>query len=212
MRTRFDFLETEEIKAELFSRGKRVLKAIFITSFFGLLIFCQAARGQQQQQQPQPGADVKSSSPSPQQQLADKYPALMKQADEMVKAAVKNDFAKFTGYMHPKVIERSGSKEKFVAVLKQITKEMEAAGVSMVAYSVEKPAQVIEIGKQLFAVIPTKASVKTPEGVQVENGNLIAVSADGGSNWKFVRVDNKQSIQSMFPDIVDKLEIFKAAN
>ncbi|HLM01659.1 MAG TPA: hypothetical protein VK400_11440 [Pyrinomonadaceae bacterium] len=187
-----------------------MLKAIFITSFFGLLIFCQAAFGQAQQQD----ANVKSSPSSPpqRQESADKYPALTKQADEMVKAAVKNDFAKFAGYLHPKVIEKAGGKEKFVAALKQITREMEAAGVSLVAYSVEKPAQVIEVDKLIFAVMPTRASVKTPEGVQVENGNLLAVSADNGSSWKFVRVDNKESIKSIFPDIADKLEIFKAAN
>jgi hypothetical protein len=185
-----------------------MLKVIFITSFFGLLFFCQAAHGQ--------NTEVKTSPSPPQQQqqqdLTDKYPSLTKQADEMVKAAVKNDFAKFAGYMHPKVIERTGGKEKFIGALKQITGELESAGVSVVTYSVEKPAQIIEADKQIFAVLPTRASVKTPEGVQTENGNLIAVSADGGSNWKFVRVDNRQNIKSMFPDIADKLEIFKATN
>ncbi|MDQ3801479.1 MAG: hypothetical protein M3384_18815 [Acidobacteriota bacterium] len=181
-----------------------MLRAIFITSFFGLLIFCQTTLAQK--------ADIKTSPSSQQQDLGAKYPSLAKQADEMVKAAAKNDFAKFVGYMHPKVIERTGGKEKFIGMLKQITKELESAGVSVVTYSVEKPSQIIEAEKQIFAVLPTRARVKTPEGIVTVDANLIGISADGGSNWKFVRVDNKQSIKSLFPGIADKLEIFKATN
>jgi hypothetical protein len=174
-----------------------MLKAIFITSVFSLFAFCHAAYGQSSNAKLTP------------QELADKYPALMKQADEMVKAAVKNDYDRFADFLHPKIIERNGGKEKFVSAVKETMKRTKSAGIEVVEYSVENPAQIVEIDKQLFAVLPTRANMKTPQGALTMPGHLLGISEDKGENWKFIRMDKNGETKSMFPGIVDKLEIFK---
>ena len=38
-----------------------------------------------------------------------------------------------------------------------------------------------------------------------DEGSIIAVSDDKGSNWKFVRAKTKEAIRPLFPKVIDKL-------
>lgn len=175
-----------------------MLKKFLVFSLFSLLMLSCLAFGQTS------GTAAKFQEKN---EIIAKFPSLKKQSDEMAKAFSTNDFDKFADFMYPKIVEMLGSKEKFVSFTSSAMKDAEAAGVKLSDYVIENPTQVIETDKQVFAVLPTITTLKTPNGTIRQQRSLLAISEDKGSNWKFISVKSKESLKLFFPKIVDKLII-----
>lgn len=138
-------------------------------------------------------------------EIKNAYPTLKAQADAMGAAFSSKDYDRFTDFMYPKLVEMSGGREKFVSTLNSSLNQAGSTGFELISYEVGEPSQALEIDNQVFAVLPTKTTMKFPQRTAIDEGSIIAVSDDKGRNWKFVRVKSKESIRPLFPKAIDKL-------
>lgn len=152
----------------------------------------------------QAAAPAKDKSPKPED-----YPSLKQQADEMGEAFLSRNHEKFTDYMHPELIRRAGGREKFLEIMNSASKMIDSEKIEVSKYQVESPTQILEHENSLYAVLPTTLTMKMPEIKEpiTDRGALLAVSSDEGKNWKFVRIESKSKLKTVFPDVVDKLNL-----
>ncbi|NJM52141.1 MAG: hypothetical protein HC846_01365 [Blastocatellia bacterium] len=137
------------------------------------------------------------------------YPSLQIQADKMISAIVANDFETFTDFMFPKLIEMLGGRDKFIEFTKKELDKTTTAGVSILDYQVKKPIQILRVKKQIFAVLPTDLKMKVSDTKVFMQGSMVAISDDNGKNWTFIRVETKESVRFLIPNVIDKLRIPK---
>lgn len=137
------------------------------------------------------------------------YPSLQIQADKMISAIISNDFEAFTDFMYPKLVELLGGRDKFVEFTKSEMEKTVAAGVSILDYKVKKPIQFLRVKNQIFAVLPTDIRMKMSNREIFMAGSMVAISDDNGQNWTFIRVETKESVRPLIPNVIDKLRIPK---
>lgn len=137
------------------------------------------------------------------------YPSLKPQADEMGEAFLSKNNEKFAEYMHPELISMIGGREKFLELMDSANKMMAERKIEVSKYDVESPTQILEHEKQLYAVLPTTMVMKSPEMKEpvTDKSALLAASSDEGKNWKFVRIESKSKLKTIFPTLVDKLNL-----
>jgi hypothetical protein len=142
--------------------------------------------------------------------IAPNYPTLQLQAEKMISAIVADDFETFTDFMYPKLIEMLGGRDKFIEFTKKSLADTTAAGVTIVDYKVNKPIQILHNKKRIFAVLPTTIKMKMSGSDISSEGSMVGISSDNGKNWKFIRVETKESVRFLIPDVIDKLKIPKS--
>ena len=146
--------------------------------------------------------------------LTSRYPSLKTQADELNQASLKGDDARAADLTYPKLIEVMGGREQYIRNLQAVRDEMQAEKFSVLSATIEEPTNVIEVEKQLYAIVPLTMRMKVPEGVLVGRSSMIGVSNDGGKNWTFVTANRAQlkdeTLKILFPAAADKLRIPEA--
>lgn len=134
--------------------------------------------------------------------------AIKTQALEMVRALVKKDFPGFLKYVHPKVIEASGGREKLIQRMDTANKIAAQFGAEIKKIILGDPGKVISCNKELQATLPQTSTMEALFGTVVLETTLIAISADGGQHWVFIDTslynskDIKQSMPSICHDLV----------
>ena len=175
------------------------MKRIYFTTLIFFSIFCIYASGQ---------VSAEQEAKSDQNEIEVKYPSLMNDAEEMAEAFKTNNFEKFASYMHPKLIAKIGGKESFINGLKKIIRDFEAKTLTMVEYTIKSPTQLIEQDSNVFTIMKTVTVIKVGnENITQETG-LLGISENNGKDWKFIRVETKESIKPFFPNIIDKVKAF----
>jgi hypothetical protein len=74
------------------------------------------------------------------------------QAMDMGTAFIKNDFERFSKYMHPNIIAFAGGKDKMKSVMDSAYQAMKLFGVSFKRYWIGDPGKIINYKDQLQAV------------------------------------------------------------
>ena len=136
---------------------------------------------------------------------------LKAQADEMSRAFIAGDNDRMVDFLHPKLIQMAGSRAKLVEFLDGSTRDLKQKGFEALSYVVSEPLRVLKVGPRTYALVTTKLRVKTPAGVYVHESYTVALTDDGGANWKFVAASNNtpEELAFILPDIKGKLEIPK---
>ena len=147
---------------------------------------------------------------APPSEWAKKFPNLAIQARELTEAFGRKDYARFADLIHPKVIEMAGGRERMIAEMTKELRQMEAEGVVVLSSTCGEPTQFFRDGSEsLYAVLPTTSKVKAQTGVFQSESSLIAVSSDGGANWRFIDASGKDQgeLKKLIPGVVDKLNL-----
>ncbi|HEV7700919.1 MAG TPA: hypothetical protein VGO43_11865 [Pyrinomonadaceae bacterium] len=136
------------------------------------------------------------------------YPALQKQADEVAKATVANDFAKVADYTHPKLVQKMGGRERLITRIQQAADEIKGVGVTLIGAEMGKPSQIEKIGSVIFAVLPMKMIMRMPDGKYEGQSSMMAISEDGGQQWKFLDGTIDQAhFEILFPEVKGKVAV-----
>jgi hypothetical protein len=135
------------------------------------------------------------------------YPNLKIQAEALVKATVSGDFAKVADFTYPNVVKEFGGKEKMIAVLKNDSAQMKAEGFELTAITVGEIKQIAKVDLEIFAVVPVKITIKSPEGKEAGESSMVGISTDNGVNWKFINGINQERFKAAFPKAAEKLQI-----
>ena len=134
---------------------------------------------------------------------------LQTQADECGRAFIEGDFERLADYTHPKVLEKVGGRAGMIAFLQKSVGEMKAEGFNIISYVNAAPTQVLTVGRQTYAILPATLKARVPQGVLASETFMLAVSADGGRNWKFVSgsVADSAKLKLLFPAAAGRLKL-----
>lgn len=135
------------------------------------------------------------------------YPNLKAQAGQWAEAYVREDYEKVAALTLPKQVELMGGAEGMARILRR---GLKGGGAKMLSIRVGEPGEVIPLGRQLFAIVPTTLKMREPRGVVVGDGFLIGVSDDGGESWTFVDGSggrNEEKVKTLLPAAAGKLKL-----
>jgi len=128
---------------------------------------------------------------------------------EMARALIKNDFSVFSQYMHPKIVDFAGGKEKMKIKMDSADAAMKQFGVSFKKILIGDPGEVIPYKNELQCVLPQTTTMKMALGELIVETSLVAISTDKGKNWYFIdtNVYKADKLKSILPDLSPKLVI-----
>ena len=135
--------------------------------------------------------------------------SLKKQANIVAKAMVNGDYVTVVAYMHPKVLQSAGGKQKMLQMMTAGMQQMKAQGVSFQSATMGEPGKFYKAGTEIHCLIPDNIRMKTPNSSIVTHSNLLAISQDGGKNWTFLDLNRGTiaSIPKLFPNFNKELKI-----
>ena len=176
----------------------KILTAGFVTL---LLFYSASGQAAPSAAKPTPAQAASSSS---------KYPNARKQADQLAEAILVGDYEKAADLTYPKLVELIGGRAKFIAGLERSMKEIQSDTFRAISTVAGDAIDVIEVGSDVYAIIPTTMKFKVPEGVLVAQAAMIGFSNDRGENWTFVDAGKGMSLphkKMLFPAIADRLKL-----
>jgi hypothetical protein len=152
-----------------------------------------------------------ANTPSPQSNsTAQSYPNAKIQANQLNDAVLAGDYSKAADLTYPKLIQLIGGRAKYLAVLKSGMNETQSERFRIISTVSDDPTEIIEVGSEVYAILPTTMKIKVVEGILVGQSSLIGVSNDRGEHWTFVdagRGFSHEQMKTLFPDVADRLKI-----
>ena len=135
---------------------------------------------------------------------------LKAQAAEVGRSAVEQDHAKMAELTHPFLIEKLGGRAAFVQKLESIAADMKGQGFGLKKFTMGEPSLLVPAAGQVYAVVPSEVELSGPGGAAGKQPSyLIAVSTDGGIQWKFIDGagvgGDRRKLKSVLPDLPDQL-------
>lgn len=134
---------------------------------------------------------------------------LQEQAEESGRAFIEGDYGRLADFTYPKLVELLGGREKLVEVVRKGVEGMKAEGFVPLSSAPSAPVQVLKAGRQTYAIVPLKFKMRAPGQLLVSDSFMIAISDDGGKNWKFLSgasVDEAR-LKILLPDAAGKLKL-----
>lgn len=138
---------------------------------------------------------------------AEDYPNLKIQAEETGNATVVGDFAKLADFTYPQIVTAFGGKQKMVEFLRNDSAKMKASGFELENATIGEIQQIAKIDAQIFAIVPIKLTIKSPNGKFVGESSMVGISSDRGANWKFINGVSQEKFDKQFPRAAGKLQI-----
>jgi hypothetical protein len=128
---------------------------------------------------------------------------LKQQATELAQAAVAGDFEKVVDSMYPKSVESAGGRDKLIDFQRKTRKEMTAKGELSTIEAIDEAGPIVESKGVLYSYVPiTIKSTSKKRGFTLKI-IFIAISVDGGNNWKFIDdsgLPSRDVLKALVPD------------
>ena len=133
-------------------------------------------------------------------------------AMNMGNALAQKNSQKFIGYMHPVMIELAGGEEQLRMISDSALNVFEQLGGKVSKISFGNPGEVVNHKNILQSVIPQTMTLTSFIADIELSTSLIAISEDGGKNWRFIDTNlfNIKQIKSTMPEISPSLIIPKS--
>lgn len=127
----------------------------------------------------------------------------------MVKALLRKDFPAFVKYMHPKIIELAGGKEKLISRMDTMNITAAQFGAEIKKILIGNPSDIIHYKNELQATVPQTTEMASGFGNVTFETTLLAISQDEGRHWYFVdtSVYNAKDVKKAMPDLSPNLVI-----
>ena len=150
-----------------------------------------------------------STKPVADEKLKSDLSSLKTQAEEVGKVTIDRNFEKLVNLTYPVIVQKFGGKEKMVAFLSKDSQQMKVDGISLLTMEVGQPAQIEKVDSQVFALLPIKMTIKTPDGKFLGESSLVGISDDDGKSWKFISSIDQTRFNSVFPKAGEKIRMPK---
>jgi hypothetical protein len=101
-----------------------------------------------------------------------------------------------------------GGRERVVKELTTGKADMARDGWAFDHVDIDAPQEIVEGGARLFAIVPQRVTMRSPQGHVLQRGYLLAISSDAGQSWKFIdgaglTVENVKKIVPGFPTTIE---------
>lgn len=138
------------------------------------------------------------------------YPNAKTQANQLNDAVLSGDYEKAADLTYPKLVQLIGGRARYLEVLKNGMNQMQSGGFQLMSTVAGDAKDVIEVGAEVYAMVPTTMKIKVPEGTLIGESALIGVSKDRGAHWTFVDLGNgldEQRLKILFPAVAGRLKV-----
>ncbi|MFI5160977.1 MAG: hypothetical protein ACHQHN_06845 [Sphingobacteriales bacterium] len=132
-----------------------------------------------------------------------------KQAETVAVAEMKGHYEVVTEHTYPKLLLAVGGKDKMTATIKQAMEMLKNQGFSITSITIGTPGKFYKAGSEIHCLVPQMIVMTSSNGRLVNNGNLLAVSKDGGKFWYFLDINRGtySVIPKLFPNFNKNLII-----
>lgn len=130
-------------------------------------------------------------------------------ANAMGKAFVAKDYETMIDYMYKPAVEKLGGRDSLLSVMKLSLKQMANQGMVLNAITFGLPTDIKSCNNSLQSIISQQITLTTPMGKVQSTASLLAISENGGDNWFYIDVTQKDIDQlvMLVPKICEDLEI-----
>ncbi len=138
------------------------------------------------------------------------YPNAKAQANQLNDAVLSGDYDKAADLTYPRLIQLIGGRAKYLAMLKGGMDETQSDSFRIISTVSDDPTDIIEVGSDIYAILPTTMKIKVAEGVLVGQSTLIGVSNDRGEHWTFINAGkgfNHERLKILFLAVADRLKV-----
>lgn len=127
---------------------------------------------------------------------------------DMMRALMRKDYDSFSLYMHPKIIEMAGGRDKMIRKLDTASQVMVQFG-AIRRITIGNPYKVVRYHNQWQATLPQTTVATFFSGTITLETTLIAISADEGKHWYFIDTNlyDMQEVKQQLPDLSPDLVI-----
>lgn len=95
------------------------------------------------------------------------------------------NYEQLSNYTSPKLIEHLKTKQDFVYLLTQLTKDAEMKGLTITGIYFGDHSEIIEHENELQTVVPFELILESEERLIKFNSGIALISFDKGKNWSF---------------------------
>jgi hypothetical protein len=130
-------------------------------------------------------------------------------AQEIMRAYVGGQHARFADLTHPKALELIGGRDKLISTLKAVQEKMRASGWAYGAATVVEPQQFAWMKDDLVTTLPFAVEYVARDRKKKDESYLIGVSPDRGKSWTFVdgRRITRDNVKDLFPKFPDGIKL-----
>ena len=98
---------------------------------------------------------------------------------------IAQNYDELSHFASPKLIEHLKTKQDFVYLLSQLTKDAETKGLNITDISFGKHTEIFEHGNELQTVVPFELKLENEERIIKFGSGIALISFDKGQNWSF---------------------------
>ncbi|HEV8429355.1 MAG TPA: hypothetical protein VGQ41_15750 [Pyrinomonadaceae bacterium] len=95
--------------------------------------------------------------------LAKSHPNAKIQANQLNHAVLAGDYEKAADLTFQKLVQLIGGRAKYVSVLKNGMNETQSEAFRIISIVSDGPTQIIEVGADIYAILPTTMKIKVAE-------------------------------------------------
>ncbi len=133
---------------------------------------------------------------------------LKQQATEVAQAFIAGDFDRVVDSTYPKNVDIAGGRDKLITAQKKARQAMTKAGEQISIDAIDEPGPIVDSKGILYSYVPITGRRTGKKGGFVLKNIFIAVSLDGGNNWKFIDdsgLPSRDLLKSILPDFPAQL-------
>jgi hypothetical protein len=131
------------------------------------------------------------------------------QFTEMSNAYLKGDIPAYVDYMYPKIVERAGGRDSTIKMIGLLVQNLGDQGKKFKSINYGNISDIVKAGKELHCIVTQTIELTRPDGTEIMETSVLAVSDKKGQNWKFLDVSGAdiRAIKQIFPDFNESLQI-----
>ena len=131
------------------------------------------------------------------------------QFTEMSNAYLKGDIPAYVDFMYPKIVERAGGRDSTIKMIGRLMQNLGVKGKKFKSINYGNISDIVKAGKELHCIVTQTIELSRPDGTEIMETSVLAVSDKKGQNWKFLDVSgaDMKAIKQIFPDFNETLQI-----
>lgn len=132
-----------------------------------------------------------------------------KQFSDMSNAYLRGNIPAYVDYMYPVIVERAGGRDSTIKLIEMLVQTLNSTGRQIKTINYGNISEIVKAGKELHCIVTQTLEMSRPDGTDIMETSVLAVSGDKGKNWKFLDVSgaDAKALKDIFPDYNEKLVI-----
>jgi hypothetical protein len=127
---------------------------------------------------------------------------------EYRKLFIEKNFSNLSNFASPKLIEYLKSKEDFIYLLTELTKNAESKGAKVSNINFGKNSEIVNYKEQLQCSVPFTLEMEDEKRKVIFESGLALISFDKGKSWYFTfKVEKEQKLNNEVLDLDAKIII-----